>query len=137
MDQKVYALKYALEEAAEKILRSLDTDSATGPDYLPTRMLKECSQHFAKPFRMLAIFIFHAGAWPLCWMIHWVMPFFKKGATFMPDNYRGVHLTPQLSKAMERFIGIMMMPFMSLPRCIGEHQFAYQNTTRSTRCITS
>lgn len=36
-------------EAAEKTLRALSGDSATGPDVLPTRILKRCAQVLALP----------------------------------------------------------------------------------------
>ena len=44
----------------------------------------------------------------------------------MPGKYRGIHLTPQLSKVMERFLGSMVVTFMSLFVNVGAIQFAYQ-----------
>ena len=85
------------EQEASNILQALNPDSATGPDYLPARILKECCQQLAKPFRMLALLILKFGIWPESWMMHWIVPLFKKGATFIPGNYRGIHLTPQIS----------------------------------------
>ena len=61
-------------------------------------------------------------------MIHWIVPLFKKGAVFQPGNYRGIHLTAQISKAMERFLGSMVMTFACLPTNIGPNQFAYQKS---------
>ena len=43
------------EQAAAKILRGLQEDSATFPDLLPTKMLRECADVLVKPFRMLAL----------------------------------------------------------------------------------
>ena len=45
-------------------------DSATGPDMLPARILKECCLQLAGPLRMLAQSILHFGAWPRSWMVH-------------------------------------------------------------------
>ena len=61
-------------------------------------------------------------------MIHWIVPLFKKGAVFQPGNYRGIHLTAQISKAMERFLASMVMTFACLPTNIGPNQFAYQKS---------
>ena len=36
-------------EFAEHILQSLKVDSATGPDLLPTRILKACAKYLAEP----------------------------------------------------------------------------------------
>ena len=35
-------------------------------------------------------------------MTHWVVPLHKKDTVYVASNYRGVPLTSQLSKAMER-----------------------------------
>lgn len=111
------------EEVAARILRGLQEDSATGPDMLPTRMLRECADG---PFKILALLILEQGSWPQAWMNHGIIPPFKKSAVFKPGNYRGIHLTPQVSKAMERFLGSMVVTFMSLPAIAGTNQFAYQ-----------
>ena len=50
----------------------------------------------------------------------------QKGALFVLGNYRGIHLTPQIPKAMERFLGSMIRNLTSLPANIGANQFAYQ-----------
>ena len=41
-----------------------------------------------------------------------------------PKNYRGVHLTPQIAKVVERSIGSLFIPWMA-QHCFGEHQYAY------------
>ena len=45
------------EEFAVNIIRALEKHSATGPDMLPTRMLRECAEVLAGPFRILAFLI--------------------------------------------------------------------------------
>ena len=67
------------EDAAAKIFQGLNEDSTTGPDMLPTKMLRECADALAKPIRILALLIFQQGIWPKAWMTHWIVPFFKKG----------------------------------------------------------
>ena len=59
-------------------------------------------------------------------MEHWIVPLFKKGASCVPGNYSGIHLTPQIYMAMERFLGYMITKLTSLPANIGANQFAYQ-----------
>ena len=109
----------------------MKTDSATGPDLLPARILKECAKQLATPFRILAVLILQHGTWPQTWMEHWIVPLFKKGASFVPCNYRGIHLTPQISQAMERFLGSMIANLMCAPANIGANQFAYQRERKA------
>ena len=72
------------------------------------------------------IYIISTGRWPEHWIEHWVVPLYKKKAVFNPSNYRGIHLSSQLSKAMERLIGTMWIPKVSQDPFIGSNQFAYR-----------
>ena len=80
-------------------LKALRAESATGPDVLPTRVLKECAEELAAPFVSLAQYILRCGIWPAMWLAHWIIPLYKKKAKSNPTNYRGVHLTAQLSRS--------------------------------------
>ena len=68
------------EDRAEKVLLDLRSDSATGPDQLPSRIIKECAKQLAKPFCMLAKLILVEGRWPELWTIHFIVPLHKKTA---------------------------------------------------------
>ena len=83
---------------AKSLLRSLQESSGTGPDLLPTRILKNCANSLALPVALLARAILRAGSWPRLWCTHWICPLFKKRSLSDPLNYRGIQLTAQLSK---------------------------------------
>jgi hypothetical protein len=75
---------------------------------------------------MLACQILETGKWPNLWLRHWIVPLHKKKAVFQPGNYRGVHLTAQLSKATERLLGLLWLPKLAKePGFFGPNQFAY------------
>jgi hypothetical protein len=57
---------------------------------------------------------------------------YKKGSVYAAGNYRGVHLTAQLSKAMERLLGVLFTPFLTKNVSYGPNQFAYM-TGRGAR----
>ena len=92
------------DEAAKLALMDLRSDKSTGPDALPARILKECANVLAYPFRTLARLIMLQGRWPEIWIEHWIIPLHKKNNVYSASNYRGVHLTAQLSKALERLL---------------------------------
>jgi hypothetical protein len=123
--QKQKTLNKITEEHAEKVLSDLRRDSATGPDELPARILKECAKELARPLCMLAEIIMSQGRWPEAWIMHWIVPLHKKGKVFLALNYRGVHLTAQISKAMERLLRTLFMPFLLERKVFGPNQFAY------------
>ena len=53
------------------------------------------------------------------------MPIHKRKATTDACNYRGVHLTAQISKAAERMLSVLAAPYLESPLRIGANQFAY------------
>ena len=110
--------------SARNELKRLRVDSGTGPDGLSTRVLKKCAHELGLPFAKLARRIVLTGAWPACWTFHWVVPLYKKKSPFEAGNYRGVHLTAQLSKATERLLGQLFLPALSSSAGFGPSQFA-------------
>ena len=119
-------LKEISEGAVQQKLEGLSENSSTGPDLLPTRILRECAAALAKPILMLFNIILRTGLWPEIWCRHWIVPLYKKSSVFNPSNYRGVHLTAQLSKVMERLIQTLYAPFLANIDGFGPNQFAYQ-----------
>ena len=111
---------------ASRFLAELDISSGTGPDLLPTRILKTMAKELGLPFAKLARLIIYWGIWPRTWKIHWIFPLFKKKSIFDPNNYRGIQLTAQLSKAMERLIGSCFLPRLISLNVFGKNQFAYR-----------
>ena len=113
------------EEKAKDTLAKLREDSGTGPDLLPARILKQCAAVLAKPVQMLTLCILSAGVWPELWLQHWITPLFKLKNVFLPANYRGIHLTAQLSKVVERLLKSLYTPYISTISGFGPRQFAY------------
>ena len=66
------------EEVAVNILRGLQKDSATGPNMLPTIMLRECAEVLAGPFRILAFLVLEQGSLPRAWITHWIVLCLKR-----------------------------------------------------------
>ena len=111
--------------AVRRILKKLDEHSGTGPDHLPSRILKRCASVLAWPVTLLARKLLREHRWPECWRTHWIHGIFKKGSRADGRNYRGVHLTSQLSKVLERAIGSLFIPYLEATEAYGPHQYAY------------
>ena len=112
-------------EAVGLELKKLREDSATGPDLLSSRVLKMCADVLAEPVHRLLMRVLDEGEWPAAWIVHWLVPIYKRKAAGSPGNYRGVHLTAQLSKVVERLILSMLQPFITENLHSGSNQFAY------------
>ena len=109
-----------------KILKGLDESSGTGPDLLPAVILRRCAKVLALPIALLSRMCLNFGRWPETWRMHWIHPLHKRKSRADPINYRGVHLTPQIAKVVERAVGSTFVPWMQ-KHSFGEHQYAYSN----------
>ncbi len=108
-----------------KLLKVLDEHSGTGPDRLPARILKRCANELALPVTLLTRKLLAEGRWPQCWRTHWVHAIHKRKSRADARNYRGVHLTAQLSKVVERALGSVFIPWAEANNLHGPNQFAY------------
>lgn len=59
------------------------------------------------------------------WCEHWVYPLCKRFAVNDTDNYRGIQLTAQLSKVVERILAQLFVPRLDRLGAYGSNQFAY------------
>lgn len=84
-----------------------------------------CADELAYPVAKLGRLILEQGEWPECWRVHWVLPLHKRKSRANPGNYRGIHLTDQISKVMERLIGKLFLPQLVASRGFGPRQFTY------------
>ena len=109
---------------AREYLHALASNSATGPDDIPAKFLKECADQLAVPFAKLSARILESGIWPDIWRLHRVVPLYKRGASSDVMNYRGVHLTSHISKVIERILKHCMEPVLYRPCFMGSNQFA-------------
>ena len=108
------------------ILRQLSDSSSTGPDGIPAKFLERFSHIVSLPICILTRILLSSGEWPTQWKTHWIHCLFKRGAHSNPSNYRGVHLTSQLSKVVERVISSLLVPFLERHQRFSQHQFAYR-----------
>ena len=115
-------------------LNSVELDSSTGPDGVSTILIRYTAAALCFAFALLARRIVETGRWPKCWKYHWLFPLFKRGVRSNCLNYRGLHLTSQLSKCMERFLGMHFG--YRLSTTFGDSQFAYKKLHGSRDALT-
>ena len=113
------------KRSAKQILLQLRDESGSGPDLVAARVLKKCTHSLAYPVALLARLVIQHGHWPEMWKKHWVNPLYKKLVRSCSKNYRGIHLTSQLSKVVERLVFAQMGSFLSATNGYGQNQFAY------------
>ncbi len=103
------------------VLGKLREASGTGPDAIAARILKRCRSELLPAISRLCAGIVAVGHWPATWRAHWIHPIHKRKSKADGGNYRGVHLTSQLSKVCERVVVTILQPWLEQ----GDRQFAY------------
>ena len=112
--------------AVQRLLKRLDASKATGPDGIPPRVLKVCSQELASPLAKLFSFCFSRGKQPTAWKCANVVPVYKKKSRSAPSNYRPVSLLSAVSKVMEAVVNKAIMKFFENQKILSAHQFGFR-----------
>ena len=89
----------------KKVITNLDASKASGPDYIPVVVLKNCepklSYIIAKPFNKCL----KESCFPDCWKVSSVVPVLKNvGERSTAKNYRPVSLLSVVSKVFENLL---------------------------------
>ena len=109
-----------------KVLAALQ-DCACGPDGIPSKVLFKCRKDLAPIIARLIRKMLTDRCWPSNWRLHWLCPLFKRGSHADANNYRGVHLTPILSKVVERVLAMHLVRFLDCSDAYGPNQWAFRS----------
>ena len=86
------------------VLRSLDSNKATGPDGIPARLLKETADVIGPSLCELFNRSVLSGTIPEEWKVANIVPVYKKGDKEYTENYHPISLLSITSKVLERCV---------------------------------
>lgn len=104
-------------------LSNLDPSKATGPDGIPARVLKECSEQIAPSLCALFNYSLRIGRFPSDWKSADITPVHKKDLPGPAENYSPISLLPIVSKVMERCVCNRLYSHVSQSITSLEHGF--------------
>ena len=119
----------------ERIVEAIDKineQSASGPDGIPARVIKELKQEIKTPLALLFRQSMDEGVIPDEWRDAEVTPIFKKGSKAEPANYRPVSLTVIVGKVMERLVKNTLMDYVEKNGHLSDAQHGFR-AGRSTQ----
>ena len=114
-----------------RVLKSLKTDKAYGPDGIPPWFLKEFADELAPVFCRLFRLILSTGVYPTSWKHTLVQPVPKKGDQSNPSNYRPIALTSTISKVFETLLNLHFLKHLESHVLLSDHQYGFRKA-RST-----
>jgi hypothetical protein len=88
------------------IISTADRKSSkgSGPDGIPPRILKSCSDGFKRPLTLLFNKSLSEGVFPESWKRSYVVPIFKGGKRNLIENYRGIAILSAMPKLFELLV---------------------------------
>ena len=96
-----------------KLLSQLDENKATGPYEIgANRILKNLADELSLPIAILCRRILHEACWPTRWKLHNLRSIFKRNSVYQAKNYRGIHITCNISKIAEKVIGNPLIAYL-------------------------
>lgn len=85
-------------------VRDLKCSTASGPDGIPSLILKRCATALVNPLMLIFNLSLSSGIYPKCWKESYVYPVFKKGCKRTASNYRGIAALSATSKLFELIV---------------------------------
>ena len=108
-----------------KLLQNLKPYKASGPDKIPTRLLKECAKEIAPSLVLLFQASLKQSIVPTEWKHAFVTPIFKKGDRSLASNYRPVSLTSVCGKLLEHIVYSEVMNHLNLLDILSNAQHGF------------
>jgi hypothetical protein len=110
----------------KKLLQQLKPDKATGPDQIPTRVLKECCSELASPLSRLYTLCFSCGTFPNQWKLASVVPVHKRDSKSDPTKYRPISLLSNISKIMEALVKNQLQGYLFQNNLVSHRQYGFR-----------
>ena len=92
------------EEQVVKAIKSLKNSFTTGPDGIPSFIVKDCCNVLCEPL----LIIFNTGitssTFPMCWRTSKVCPILKSGDSSVINNYRPISILSNFAKVFEKIL---------------------------------
>ena len=114
------------EEGVLKLLNNLNHHKASGPDNIPTQLLKEGASELSSIFTLLFNSTLHQGQIPTPWKQANVAPVNKKNNRHDPANYRPISLTSVTCKLIEHIIYSQIINHLDSNGILTDSQFGFR-----------
>ena len=109
-----------------KLLRNLKPFTASGPDGIPTKLLKETAVEISPAITLLFQASIDQGRVPPQWKKAHIVPIYKKGSRSSPANYRPISLTSVLCKLCEHILHCAIIRHLSDHEILSDAQHGFR-----------
>ena len=114
------------ESEIHSIISNFKTNKASGPNSIPTCLLKEFSSLFTYPIKILINKSLSEGTFPNLLKTAQVCPIYKKSDKTKCVNYRPISLLSNISKIFERIMYNRLESYLETNNILYHHQFGFR-----------
>lgn len=122
-----------------KLLKNLKPFTTSGPDAIPTRLLKETAEEVAPAVRLLFQATIQQGRLPSIWKKAHIVPIYKKGSRSTSANHRPISLTSVLCKMCKHIIHCSVIRHLTAQKYIlsdAQHGFRKRRSCDTQLIVT-
>ena len=119
------------------IIKNFSPSKSSGPNSIPTNLLKEFSYLLCTPIKMIINKSLTEGTFPSLLKIANICPIFKKNDKTKCANYRPISLLSNLSKIFERIVYNRLESFLNENDIIYQHQYGFRKNYSTNHAVLS
>ena len=121
-----------------RIITSLNNSKSTGPNSIPTEILKLLAPILCYPLKEIINISFATGVYPDKLKLAEVIAVFKqKGDPRLFSNYRPISLLSNINKIFEKLVHFRLYSFLEIHQCIYELQFGFRTEHSTNHALMS
>ena len=121
-----FFLKQVEEYEVLQQIQNLKLKKSPGHDGIKPSIIKAAYEILVRPLTHLYNVSLSSGIVPNIWKIAKVIPIFKKGETFLPENYRPISLLSCFEKILEKLMAKRILSFIREQKILYELQFGFR-----------
>ena len=119
------------------IISKLGSNKASGPNSIPTNLLKEFSTLLAYPIKIIINKSLTEGTFPSLFKVAQICPIYKKSDKSKCVNYRPISLLSNLSKVFERIMYNRIEKYLETANILYDHQFGFRKSFSTEHALMS
>ena len=119
------------------IISNFVTNKSSGPNSIPTDILKEFIHLRVNPIKMIVNKSLAEGVFPSIFKIAQICPIYKKDDKSKCVNYRPISLLSNLSKIIERVMYNRLESYLENNNIIYDHQFGFRKSFSTEHALMS
>ena len=137
LSKKTFLITPTTDEEISHIISSLNIRKSTGPNSIPTKVMKQIQDVISAPLAKLTNRSFHIGTFHNILKIAKVIPIFKSESRVACNNYRPTSLLSSIGKIIEKLMHKRLHNFLETQNCFYPAQFGFRLNMSINNALTS